>query len=79
MSSRARTSERMHLRAIAAAREAAAAWSSRDNLRGQQRRDVWQIDSAIVLRSHTTLELENCPIRLSDRCRDNFCAARTVD
>lgn len=35
-------------------------------------RDFWLLDSAILVRSGTTLELENCHIRLSDRCRDNF-------
>ncbi len=44
----------------------------RVNVRGGQRRDVWLLDSAILLRSHTTLELDNCRIKLSDRCRDNF-------
>jgi len=44
----------------------------RVNLRGGQRRDLWLLDSAILLRSNTTLELEGCHIKLSDRCRDNF-------
>lgn len=35
-------------------------------------RDIWLLDSAILVRSGTTLELENCHIKLSDRCRDNF-------
>ncbi len=35
-------------------------------------RDLWRIDSAILLRENTTLELENCRIQLSDRCRDNM-------
>ncbi len=35
-------------------------------------RDVWLLDSAILLQSGTVLELENCHIKLSDRCRDNF-------
>jgi hypothetical protein len=43
----------------------------RVNVRGGQRRDIWLIDSAILLRSHTTLELDNCRIKSSDRCRDN--------
>lgn len=42
------------------------------NLGGGQRRDVWLLDSAILLRSHTTLVLDNCRLKLSDRCRDNF-------
>ena len=44
----------------------------RANLSGGQRRDVWLLDSAILLRSDTTLELDHCRIKLSDRCRDNF-------
>ncbi len=35
-------------------------------------RDLWLLDSAILVQSGTTLELENCHIKLSDRCRDNF-------
>ena len=42
------------------------------NRGGGQRREVWLLDSAILLRSHTTLELDNCRLKLSDRCRDNF-------
>lgn len=33
---------------------------------------IWVIDSAILLPGGVTLELDNCHIRLSDRCRDNF-------
>lgn len=44
----------------------------RFNIRGAERREVWLIDSAILLRSNTTLELDNCRIKLSDRCRDNL-------
>ncbi len=44
----------------------------RVNLNGGQPRNVWQLDSAILLRSHTLLELDNCHIKLSDRCRDNI-------
>ena len=39
---------------------------------GGPARDVWMLDSAILVRSGTTLVLENCHIKLSDRCRDNF-------
>ncbi len=42
------------------------------HLRDGRRVDTWLIDSAILLRNHTTLELQNCRIKLSDRCRDNF-------
>ncbi len=44
----------------------------RVNIRDGQRCDVWLIDSAILLPSDTTLELDNCHIKLSDRCRDNM-------
>ncbi len=44
----------------------------RVNVSGSQRREIWLLDSAILLRSDTLLELENCRIKLSDRCRDNF-------
>lgn len=36
------------------------------------RRGFWLIDSAILLPENATLILDNCRIRLSDRCRDNF-------
>lgn len=35
-------------------------------------RDRWLLDSAILLPAGTTLVLENCHLKLSDRCRDNF-------
>ncbi len=35
-------------------------------------REEWLLHSAILLRDNTTLELENCRLKLSDRCRDNF-------
>ena len=35
-------------------------------------RDFWLIDEAILLDADTTLIIENCTIKLSDRCRDNF-------
>ncbi|MFO7903839.1 MAG: glycosyl hydrolase family 28 protein [Planctomycetota bacterium] len=44
----------------------------RANPREGKRRDVWLLDSAILLRSDTTLELDHCRLKLSDRCRDNF-------
>ncbi len=44
----------------------------RINVRDGKRHDLWLLDSAILLRSNTTLELEGCRIKLSDRCRDNF-------
>lgn len=35
-------------------------------------RNVWLLDSAILVQGGTTLHLEDCHIKLSDRCRDNF-------
>ena len=35
-------------------------------------RDHWLIDRAILLPENTTVILQNCKIKLSDRCRDNF-------
>ena len=34
--------------------------------------NVWLIDQAILLPSDFELELNNCKIKLSDKCRDNF-------
>jgi len=44
----------------------------RINLVNGERRDLWLIDSAILLPGDTVLELDSCRIKLSDRCRDNF-------
>ena len=44
----------------------------RVNRRNGQRHDVWLLDSAILVPSDTTLDLDSCHIKLSDRCRDNF-------
>ncbi len=35
-------------------------------------RTFWLLDSAILLPANTTLLLENCVLKLSDSCRDNF-------
>ncbi len=35
-------------------------------------RAFWLIDEAILLKANTTLLIENCTIKRSDRCRDNF-------
>ena len=35
-------------------------------------RTWWLLDRAILLPSDTTVILENCRIKLSDNCRDNF-------
>ena len=34
--------------------------------------ETWLLDAAVLLRSNTTLVLDNCRIKLSDRCRDNM-------
>ena len=44
----------------------------RVNIQDEEHREVWLLDSAILVRSNTTLELDNCRIKLSDRCRDNM-------
>ncbi len=35
-------------------------------------RDVWLLDSAILVPGGTTLVLDHCRVKLSDRCRDNL-------
>ncbi|MBR5444592.1 MAG: hypothetical protein IKV57_00620 [Clostridia bacterium] len=35
-------------------------------------RTYWLIDRAILIPENTTIVLQNCRIKLSDRCRDNF-------
>ena len=35
-------------------------------------RDYWLLDRAVLLPSGTTVILQNCKIKLSDNCRDNF-------
>lgn len=44
----------------------------RKNLGGEEARDVWLLDSAILVPGDTTLILQGCHLKLSDRCRDNF-------
>lgn len=41
----------------------------RNEARGE---DLWLLDSAILVQDNTTLVLDNCHIKLSDRCRDNM-------
>lgn len=38
----------------------------------ESERDWWSLDSAILLPENTTVILQNCKIKLSDKCRDNF-------
>ena len=35
-------------------------------------RTYWLLDRAILLPENTTILLQNCTIKLSDKCRDNF-------
>ncbi len=35
-------------------------------------RSMWILDRAILIPQNTTIVLENCKIKLSDKCRDNF-------
>ena len=35
-------------------------------------RTYWLLDRAILLPSNVTVVLQNCKLKLSDRCRDNF-------
>ncbi|MEA3400172.1 MAG: hypothetical protein U9R79_02900 [Armatimonadota bacterium] len=44
----------------------------RRNLAPDGARDLWLLDSAILVPGDTVLELDNCHIKLSDRCRDNM-------
>lgn len=52
--------------------DSAAPEPDRDRTRTDGLSDMWLLDSAILLRSNLRLELDNCRIKLSDRCRDNF-------
>lgn len=42
------------------------------NSKTDPERDWWLLDSAILLPENTTVILQNCKLKLSDRCRDNF-------
>lgn len=64
--------ERINRAIEAAASAGARVVIPRENLRADGRRDLWLIDSAILLPSNTRLELHDCRIKLSDRCRDNL-------
>jgi len=43
----------------------------RDNV-NEPERDFWLLDRAILIPENTTIVLQNCKIKLSDKCRDNF-------
>ncbi len=44
----------------------------RRNTGGGVDRDVWLLDSAILLPGDTVLEFDNCHLKMSDKCRDNM-------
>ncbi len=64
--------ERINQAIEAAAAAGCRAVIPRINARGGKRHGLWLLDSAILVRGNTTLDLEGCHIKLSDRCRDNF-------
>ncbi len=45
---------------------------SKRSLPNEPERDWWLIDRAILVPNETTILLDNCTIKLSDKCRDNF-------
>jgi hypothetical protein len=44
----------------------------RRNHSARGERDLWLLDSAILVPGDTVLELDNCHLKLADRCRDNL-------
>jgi hypothetical protein len=44
----------------------------RENRAEDGAREIWLLDSAILLPGGTSLELHGCHLKLSDRCRDNI-------
>ncbi|MFO7945621.1 MAG: hypothetical protein R6V19_02225 [Armatimonadota bacterium] len=44
----------------------------RKNMADDGVRDIWLLDSAILIPADTVLELDNCHLKLTDRCRDNM-------
>ena len=40
--------------------------------KNESEREFWLLDRAILLPENTTIILQNCRIKLSDKCRDNF-------
>ena len=45
---------------------------SRFNKKADATTELWLLDEAILVQENTVLELNNCHLKLSDRCRDNF-------
>ena len=70
--------ERINLAIQAAAVAGGRVVIPRVNTGGAAPRDLWLLDSAILLRSNTELELDDCRIKLSDRCRDNLMRSANV-
>jgi len=64
--------ERINQAVQAGARDGLRVVIPRRNTSADGKRDVWLLDSAILVQSNTVLELDNCHIKLSDRCRDNM-------
>ncbi len=64
--------ERINRAIEAAARGGLRVVVPRCNQTAEGNRDIWLLDAAILVRSNTVLELDNCHLKLSDRCRDNM-------
>ncbi len=64
--------ERINAALEAAAGTGRAVVIPRENRSAEGERDVWLLDAAILIPGDTVLELRNCHLKLSDRCRDNF-------
>ena len=65
-------SERINQAIDAAAETGQAVVVPRQNQTADGVRDVWLLETAILVKSGTVLVLDNCHLKLSDRCRDNF-------
>jgi hypothetical protein len=64
--------ERINRAVMAAAGTGKRVVIPRRNVGGGGDRDVWLLDSAILVPADTVLELDNCHLKLSNRCRDNM-------
>jgi len=64
--------ERINQAIIAAAKMGERVVIPRVNHAADGDREIWLLDAAILVRSNTYLELQNCHIKLSDRSRDNM-------
>ncbi|MBN2450394.1 MAG: hypothetical protein JXR77_08390 [Lentisphaeria bacterium] len=65
-------SERIHQAVTAGAAQGLRVVIPRRNRSADGDRDVWLLDTAILLPQDTFLVLDNCRLKLSDRCRDNL-------